>query len=242
MTADTITEAELQALRDAHLQSEAERDNLIGALERVAPVAMRQLRRGVPVASLADEPHPPTGRAYLDEPPPPRVPMTLRSVVERWTTAGPVIHVPTGIPTLDAMTDGGLVLGSRVAFLGAPNAGKTLLIDQIADTYNTAGLAVGVLSVDEDPDPDSITRLLQRRAWHRREVEDRDPATLAEMLEQHGAWGSSSTMRRGRSKKQRPTSPPATKARAARSSSTRSRPSSASRSSRPSARLACARS
>jgi hypothetical protein len=86
---------------------------------------------------------------------------TPREVLQRWKTTGPLVHEPTGFSVLDERTGGGLVYGSRVYFLGAPDAGKTAFIVQLLDTWARRGVVVGLLAVDEEDD-DVVTRLVQR--------------------------------------------------------------------------------
>lgn len=99
-------------------------------------------------------------------------------VFDAWREDGPLVHMPTGIPTLDDMTGGGLVLGSRVYIVGAPDAGKTALAVQLADVYLRHGVPCGFLGIDEEP-VDLVTRFLQRRGITRQECEERAPETLS---------------------------------------------------------------
>lgn len=101
-------------------------------------------------------------------------------IIDQWTADGPLVHAPTGIRTLDAMTGGGPTFGCRVYLGGAPDTGKTGLLVQIADSYLDQGLVVGLLVVDEDPS-DVYQRFLQRRGIARQRCERRDPADLEEM-------------------------------------------------------------
>ena len=98
-------------------------------------------------------------------------------VLDGWAKSGPLVHLPTGIESIDLRTGGGFVLGSRVFLVGAPDAGKTLLAMHIADVYLQRGIVVGILGVDEEPS-DLVTRMLQRRGISRDECEDRSPATI----------------------------------------------------------------
>jgi replicative DNA helicase len=104
-------------------------------------------------------------------------------VLSRWRNDGPLVHIPTGIVALDHMTGGGPVLGTRIYCNGAPNAGKTALAVQIADTWSQCGLVVGILGIDEEPD-DLLQRFLQRRGWPRQATELRDPVELDRMERQ----------------------------------------------------------
>ncbi len=103
-------------------------------------------------------------------------------VVATWQDEGPLVHEPTGIAKLDELTGGGPVYGSRWFWLGAPDAGKTAELVQIADTWARRGIVVGFLAVDEEP-TDITTRLAQRAKYTRAECEARDPAVLQEMCE-----------------------------------------------------------
>lgn len=102
-------------------------------------------------------------------------------VIARWGTEGPLVHEPTGLATLDEATDGGPVYGTRWYVQGAPDAGKTaLVLAEIAATYAARGIAVGLLSIDEEPD-DVVTRLVQRLGFDREAAERREAAGLARM-------------------------------------------------------------
>lgn len=119
---------------------------------------------------LSERERRPTGRTVA----------TVASVLDRWSADGPVLHEPTGIALLDELTGGGPVYGTRWYLAGAPDAGKTALVVQIAHQYARRGIAVGLLAVDED-DGDIVTRLAQRGGWSRHHCEVRDPGVLAEM-------------------------------------------------------------
>ncbi len=102
---------------------------------------------------------------------------TPPSIVDAWRKEGPLVHEPTGIARLDELTGGGPVYGTRWYIVGAPDAGKTALLVQIADAYARAGLLVGFLAVDEEPS-DVLTRFAQRAGWTRKELEQRDAGDL----------------------------------------------------------------
>jgi KaiC/GvpD/RAD55 family RecA-like ATPase len=108
---------------------------------------------------------------------------TPADVVARWGGDGPLVHEPTGLKALDEVTDGGPVYGTRWYLLGAPDAGKTALLVQIADTYARRGIVVGLLAVDEEAD-DLTTRLAQRARWTRQDCETRERAMVAEMADE----------------------------------------------------------
>lgn len=61
-------------------------------------------------------------------------------------------RMPTGLPTIDEWTRGGLLGRRLVAIGGAPGAGKTALALQLAHTFFDRGHAVAVLAADEDAD------------------------------------------------------------------------------------------
>jgi len=102
---------------------------------------------------------------------------TIASVLDWWRTDGPLIHEPTDIGRLDEMTGGGPVYGSRWFLAGAPDAGKTAFLIQLAHVWASRGVHVGVLAVDEEPS-DLVGRLAQRRGYPRTDTEIRDAATL----------------------------------------------------------------
>ena len=127
-----------------------------------------------PQVGIFDQPDPPIAPA----PPPALSPL---DVVDQWKTEGPLVHEPTGIAKLDELTGGGPVYGSRWYWLGAPDAGKTAELVQIADHWSHDGrVVVGYLAVDEEPS-DITTRLAQRRKFRRDECEGRAADVLAEM-------------------------------------------------------------
>lgn len=124
-----------------------------------------------PVSEFEAMPAPPAARTKAKRGDP-------LAVFDAWQDDGPLVHMPTGIPTLDDLTGGGLVLGSRVYLVGAPDAGKTALAVQLADTYLRQGIPCGFLGIDEEP-VDLVTRFLQRRGITRHECEQRSAATMA---------------------------------------------------------------
>ena len=69
--------------------------------------------------------------------------------VLRRTQRGPLLHVPTGIPTLDQITRGGLIARRVHVIGGEPDAGKTALMVQVALHMARLGYAVAVHCVDE---------------------------------------------------------------------------------------------
>lgn len=107
-------------------------------------------------------------------------PLTATAVLEQWRSEGPLRHEPTGIARLDELTGGGPVYGSRWYLAGAPDAGKTALLVQLAHVYAERGVSVGLLAADEDAG-DLVTRLAQRRGWARHHCEARDASVLADV-------------------------------------------------------------
>lgn len=105
---------------------------------------------------------------------------TIADVLADWRQAGPLVHEPTGLATLDRLTGGGPVYGTRWYLSGAPDAGKTALLVMIAHTFAARGVAVGLLAVDEEAG-DLVTRLAQRIGYARHHCETRDPKVLAEI-------------------------------------------------------------
>jgi KaiC/GvpD/RAD55 family RecA-like ATPase len=110
---------------------------------------------------------------------------TIGDVISHWRADGPLVHEPTGISRLDELTGGGPVYGSRWYVAGAPDAGKTALLVQIAHVYALRGVAVGLLAVDEEAG-DLVTRLAQRAGWSRHHCEARDPGVLDSMRDALG--------------------------------------------------------
>jgi hypothetical protein len=105
---------------------------------------------------------------------------TVAGVIGGWLQSGPLVHEPTGIARLDELTGGGPVYGSRWYLAGAPDAGKTALLLQVAHALAERGVVVGLLAVDEEPG-DVVTRLAQRIGYQRHHCEARDPRVLEKM-------------------------------------------------------------
>ena len=102
-------------------------------------------------------------------------------IVRRWRVEGPLVHAPTGFPTLDEACGGGLLIPRRVVIIGAPGAAKTGLGMVIVSRYATqSGYVVGLHAVDEDDD-DLNVRLAQRMGFSIAECEQREPATLVRL-------------------------------------------------------------
>jgi len=135
-----------------------------------------------------EEPWEPNEANAPDAPPvqaePTAKPKTLADIVDRWAEEGPLVRVSTGIEPLDELSRGGLPVPWRVIVVGAPSAGKTalgvIIADKMARAAEGAGLVVGILGVDEEPE-DLAVRLLQIAGYSLAEAETRDPGVLAEM-------------------------------------------------------------
>ena len=114
-----------------------------------------------------------------DEPQRPKAqPKQLGDIVALWAAQGPLVPLATGFPTLDAMMTGGPRTGDVFTIVGAPNAGKTLLLAQLADRWANDGNAVGFVALDEHLSF-LAERFMQRRdvsraACHRRSTADLD--------------------------------------------------------------------
>lgn len=108
-------------------------------------------------------------------------------IVALWRTDGPLLRVPTGIRSLDELCRGGLPVPWRVVIIGAPSAGKTFVETVIADALargaHAAGMCVGLLAVDEEPE-DVTVRLGQIAGFTVAELERRDPDTLDQLEEE----------------------------------------------------------
>jgi len=126
-------------------------------------------------AETPDAPKEPRPAAQPD-----RVAVSIGDVLTEWERSGPLIHEPTGMSQLDALTGGGPVYGTRWYLSGAPDAGKTALLVQLAHVYAVRGVTVGLLAVDEDAD-DLVTRFAQRIGYSRASCEIRDRTMIEAM-------------------------------------------------------------
>ncbi len=131
---------------------------------------------------LAPAAEPAEERAAVSETPKPPL-NTAVDVAQLWQHEGPLVHLPTGIESLDNATGGGLVLSSRVYLIGAPDSGKTLLGLQIIDHYLQQGITCAMLPIDEEAS-DIAMRLMQRRGWPREVLESRSPEAIAALREE----------------------------------------------------------
>lgn len=108
---------------------------------------------------------------------PSTAPRTPADRVRALVGLGPVLRLDTGIPTLDASCRGGLPTRRLVVIGGAPGAGKTTLATNLAWRWAKAGIAVGILAVDEGPEG-TIARIAQLEGIAPEKVEERDASTL----------------------------------------------------------------
>ena len=104
----------------------------------------------------------------------------IAGVLADWATHGRLVHEPTGIAALDEVTGGGPVYGTRWAWLGAPDAGKTAVLVQIGHDYAQRGIFVGFVAVDEEAG-DLVTRLAQRVGYSRLDCEEREADIVRHM-------------------------------------------------------------
>jgi archaellum biogenesis ATPase FlaH len=103
----------------------------------------------------------------------------------RSTIGLPVVRLATGIPTLDKLTRGGLMIGKMTAVGGAPNAGKTTFVTQLGHHFASRGIPVGFLAKDEDREG-ILYRIGQATGLRLEDLEndtDDARARLAEALE-----------------------------------------------------------
>lgn len=158
---------ELQGMLGAHAAM---------SLETWAPNPRQELedRHAAIVQAVVDRGLPPALA------PPPMTAATRGGLMERLqiaATAPP--PVPTCFDALNVPMRGGLRLGKLTVIGGAPKAGKTSLIRQIADGLcRHPGVAVGWLAIDEEP-AGIDARRLQAIGIHRDRAERPDAETLA---------------------------------------------------------------
>jgi KaiC/GvpD/RAD55 family RecA-like ATPase len=105
--------------------------------------------------------------------------LTPAGIVSAWITTPARPQFATGLAPLDALCGGGLTFPRRVIAVGAPGAGKTAVMVAIADQLERAGICVGFLAVDEEPEAITM-RLAQMAGFDRQKLEARDMAELQE--------------------------------------------------------------
>lgn len=97
------------------------------------------------------------------------------SVAERARrVGGEGVRLPTGFPTIDTATRGGILLRKVVCVGGAPGAGKTATCVQLAFRWLGAGIVVGFMCADEDADA-ILIRFGQLAGLSREKLEAGDP-------------------------------------------------------------------
>lgn len=90
----------------------------------------------------------------------------------------PDVHIPTGLQTLDEITDGGLLSGRLHVIAGEPNLGKTSLATQFAHVACEDGFIVGIHVADVDDYRGILQRIAQRHGVDRRAFLARDPDAI----------------------------------------------------------------
>jgi DnaB helicase-like protein len=110
-------------------------------------------------------------------------PKKRRSASERAARIGghEVARLKTGLATIDRITRGGLLPRKVAVVGGAPGAGKTALLMQVAFTLLAAGVTVGVLAADEDADG-LLIRLGQLHGLSRDALENGEPDARAALV------------------------------------------------------------
>ena len=101
---------------------------------------------------------------------PPRQWMTP---AQRARRLGRAIHIPTGFPTFDQATRGGWCLEGIAVLGGAPGAGKTSLLTQLARRWAKQGIPTSILAADEAGDG-LLIRIGQAMGFDRDKLEAGD--------------------------------------------------------------------
>lgn len=81
-----------------------------------------------------------------------------------------VERVPTGVPHLDSLLDGGLTRGSLVYVVGGPGTGKTVLAEQIAFHWAAQGQSTLWLITLGEPNEKFLTHLSEMRFYDHRYI------------------------------------------------------------------------
>ena len=84
------------------------------------------------------------------------------------------VRLPTGLPKLDSATRGGIPEKKVIAIGGAPGAGKTAMLVQLAFTWLGGGIPVSFICADEDADG-VLIRFGQLAGLSRESLEAGDP-------------------------------------------------------------------
>lgn len=88
------------------------------------------------------------------------------------------VHIPTGLRTLDEITEGGLLSGRLHVIAGEPNLGKTSLATQLARYACDDGFVVGFHVADVDDRRGILQRIAQAHGVERKAFLDRDPEAV----------------------------------------------------------------
>lgn len=86
--------------------------------------------------------------------------------------------MPTGLAELDRLCHGGLPVPWRVILVGMPSAWKTGMAVYLGDRFERAGLYVGILAIDEEPE-DVAVRIAQMSNFDRAKLQQQDQDELA---------------------------------------------------------------
>lgn len=124
------------------------------------------------------------GRTKASPASPPGAPREVGpTLVQRIANLGVVrARLSTGIPTLDTSTRGGLPVGRVVGIGGAPGAGKTMLLAQLAIRWALEGVAVCFLASDEEAEG-ILIRWGQALGFDLDKLESGDAETKAQLRE-----------------------------------------------------------
>ncbi len=92
--------------------------------------------------------------------------MSDTSEVHAWQ----VERVPTGVPNLDRVIDGGLTRGSMLLIVGGPGTGKTVLAEQMAFHWAARGLNVLWLVTLGEPNEKFLTNISEMAFYDRGQI------------------------------------------------------------------------
>ncbi len=122
-------------------------------------------------STKAQEPAPPTS-----------APVTWKSTTDRARILGGAgLRLTTGWSTLDKATRGGIPVGKVIVVAGAPGAGKTTGVVQLAVSWARQGIAVAILAADEEADG-LLIRIGQVCGLNRELLEAGDPGTRVALV------------------------------------------------------------
>lgn len=117
-------------------------------------------------------PHPASHRAPKVVPPIPK-PRSFVDWATKLSTVGPMKRIETGIPALDEACRGGLPMRRLVVVGGAPGAGKTTLVNDVAYRAALLGIFVLIHAVDEGPEG-VVYRIAQNAGFDAAKLEEGD--------------------------------------------------------------------